>query len=131
MIRKLLCAGTCALVIVGARTFDASEGARRLQPSGTKIPRPPVMKITPPAGSAAPDGYAPIPEWLGQTRAPRQAKTAEYTVETIAAGFTGAFCFAFLPDGRFIVGERPGHIKIVGKDGKPSEVAGLPANLYA
>jgi len=108
------------------------SGARSFAQAVRPLPRPPApVPGAPPAGSAAPDGYAPIPEWLGQTRAPRPAKTAEYTVETIAEGFTGAFCFAFLPDGRFIVGERPGHIKIVGKDGKTSEVAGLPANLYA
>ena len=95
-----------------------------------RIPRPPVIKITPDAGSAAPDGYAPIPEWLGQTRAPRPAKTAEYTVETVAEGLTGAFCFSFLPDSRILVGERGGRIKIVGKDGKAREVVGLPADLF-
>src|SRR5438270_1532360 len=128
MASKRVCAGALCLAVVGARAFDASEGARRLsasareeperatvdapkrlwreggQPSGTNIPRPPVIKITPDAGSAAPDGYAPIPEWLGQTRAPRPAKTAEYTVETVAEGFTGAFCFSFLPDSRILVG---------------------------
>src|SRR5216117_2976416 len=78
-------------------------------------PRPPAQTGTPAGESAAPDGYAPIPAWLGQTRAPRPAKTAEYSVETVAEGFTGAFCFSFLPDGRIIVGERGGHIKIVGK----------------
>ena len=90
-----------------------------------------MIKLGPDAGSAAPDGYAPIPEWLGQTRAPRPAKTAEYSVETVAGGLTGAFCFSFLPDGRILVGERPGHIKIVGKDGKPTEVSGLLGNLFA
>jgi glucose/arabinose dehydrogenase len=82
-------------------------------------------------GSASPDGYAPIPEWAGQTRAPRAAKTAEYSVETVAEGFAGAFCFSFLPDGRILVGERPGHIKIVGKGGRVSEVEGLPSTLWA
>ena len=123
MIQRLLCAGALCLLTLGA--------ARGFQASVSKIPRPPVIKITPDDGSAAPDGYAPIPEWLGQTRAPRPAKTAEYSVETFAEGFAGAFSFSFLPDGRIIVGERPGHIKIVGKDGKSSEVVGLPANLYA
>jgi len=130
MIRKLLCAGACALVVVGARAFEATEGARGFQASGTKIPRPPVIKITPDDGSAAPDGYAPIPEWLGQTRAARPAKTAEYIVETVAEGFTGAFCFSFLPDSRILVGERGGHIKIVGKDGKAREVGGLPEKMF-
>jgi hypothetical protein len=44
----------------------------------------------------------------------------------------GGFSFHFLPDGRIIVGERPGRIKIVAKDGKVSEpLAGMPANLRA
>src|SRR6185295_19162114 len=82
--------------------------------------------------SAAPDGYAPIPQWLGQTRAPVPAKTAAFNVETVASGLAGAFSFHFLPDGRIIVGERPGRIKIVAKDGKVSEpLQGLPANLWA
>jgi glucose/arabinose dehydrogenase len=99
------------------------------------IPRPPAQAPGPPKpedGSAAPDGYAPIPEWLGQTRAPRPAKNAAYDVETVAEGLTGAFCFTVLPDGRMIVGERPGRIRIVGKDGKISEpIEGMPADLWA
>src|SRR5215510_924757 len=98
------------------------------------VPRPPAQAPGPPRpedGSAAPDGYAPIPEWLGQTRASRAAKTAAYDVETVAEGFAAAFCFSFLPDGRIIVGERPGRIKIVSKDGKVSEpIDGMPANLF-
>src|SRR5437773_11813591 len=97
------------------------------------VPRPPARPPgLPPGESAAPDGYAPIPQWLGQTRAPVPAKTAAYDVETVAEGFQGAFCFSFLPDGRIIVGERPGRIKIVGKDGKVSTpIEGLPSNLWA
>jgi glucose/arabinose dehydrogenase len=98
------------------------------------IPRAPA-RVGPPKpedGSAAPDGYAPIPEWLGQTRAPRPARTAEFVVETVAEGISGAFCFDFLPDGRMIVGERPGRIRIVAKDGKVSEpLEGMPSDLWA
>jgi glucose/arabinose dehydrogenase len=99
------------------------------------IPRPPAQEpgpAKPEAGSTAPDGYAPSPEWLGQTRAPRPAKTAVFDVVRVAEGLTGAMSFAFLPDGRIIVGERPGRIKIVGKDGKVSEpLEGMPPNLWA
>src|SRR5438876_12083095 len=114
---KILCAGALCLAFVqagasgpsaGARAFEPSGGARAFQASVARIPRPPVIKVGPEDGSAAPDGYAPIPEWLGQTRAPRPAKTAEYSIENVAEGFSGAFCFSFLPDGRIIVGERPG-----------------------
>ena len=63
---------------------------------------------------------------------PEPAKTAAYDVETVAEGLAGAFCFSFLPDGRIIVGERPGRIKIVGKDGKVSEpIDGMPSNMWA
>ena len=85
----------------------------------------------PPQGSAAPDGYAPSPAWLGQTRAPHPVKPSTYDVQTVAEGFTRAFCFSFLPDGRMLVGERPGHIKIVSPDGKVADVQGLPSNFYA
>jgi len=93
------------------------------------IPRPPAqIPNAPPDGSAAPDGYAPIPAWLGQTRAPRPARSEPFAVETVATGLSGGFSFHFLPDGRIIVSERPGRIRIVGKDGTPSTaLAGLPA----
>ena len=99
------------------------------------VPRPPARApgpARPEEGSAAPDGYEPAPAWPGQTRAPKPARSAAYIVETVAEGLTGAICFAFLPDGRMIVGERPGRIRIVGKGGAVSEpVAGLPPSLWA
>ena len=111
--------------------FCLCAGALVAQTRVPAVPRPPAQTPgAPPAGSAAPDGYAPIPEWLGQTRAPHPAKTADVVVDTVAEGLTGAFCFSFLPDGRMLVGERAGHIKIVGKDGKAAEVDGLPSNLW-
>jgi glucose/arabinose dehydrogenase len=98
------------------------------------VPRPRAQNGPPKPedGSAAPDGYAPVPQWPGQTRAPKPAATAAFSVETVAEGLSGAFCFNFFPDGRMIVSERAGRIKIVGTDGKTSEpLEGLPANLWA
>ena len=97
------------------------------------VPRPPAQAPgQAPAGeSAAPDGYQPLPQWLGQTRAPAPAKTEAFTVQTFAEGLNGA-AFQFLPDGRILLGERNGRIRIIGKDGKPSEpLAGMPADMYA
>ena len=121
MIRKSVCTATVLTTIASTFAFGQS-----IPP----VPRPPVIKITPEEGSAAPDGYAPVPQWLGQTRAPHPAKTAEYKVETVVEGLAGAFCFSFLPDGRILVGERSGHIKIVDKGSRTSEVAGLPTNMF-
>jgi len=126
MIRAVWLAG--ALLLAAGATEMAAQPAR-------VAPRPPAQAPGPPKpedGSAAPDGYAPIPEWLGQTRAPRPPKTAAYVVETVAEGLSGAFSFSFLPDGRMVVGERPGRIRIVGKDGKVSEpIQGLPSDVWA
>ena len=124
MIRRSLIAGV-ACVALGAVVINA-----QIKP----IPRPPAQ--TPgqqPAGeSAAPDGYAPVPQWLGQTRASVPAKTETFTVETFAEGLTGAFSFHFLPDGRIILSERgAGRIRIVSKDGKLSDpLGGMPASLW-
>src|SRR6266496_4217785 len=118
---------TCAICFVVCATEMKAQTMR-------VIPRPPAQAPGPPKpedGGTAPDGYAPLPEWLGQTRAPRAATTAAYDVETVVEGLAGAFCFSFLPDGRIIVGERPGRIRIVGKDGKLSEpVGGMPSNMF-
>src|SRR5688572_29741332 len=124
-----------AIVIAIAGTFASGSvsSAAAVQVQVVRAaPRPPAQTGGTPAGeSAAPDGYAPIPEWLGQTRAPKPAKTAPYAVETVVEGLAGAFSFNFLPDGRMIVAERAGRLRIVSKDGKISEVGGLPANLWA
>jgi glucose/arabinose dehydrogenase len=96
------------------------------------VPRPPVMTPGPEAGSTAADGYVPAPQWPGQTRAPQPDSTAAFEVRTFAEGLSAAFSFNFLPDGRIIVAERPGRIRIVGADGKVSEpIEGMPSNLWA
>jgi len=92
------------------------------------IPRPPAQKPgAPPDGSAAPDGYSPIPEWAGQTRAPRVAVSVPYTVETFATGVAGGYSIEFMPDGRLLLVERPGRLKIIDRSGGISPpVSGLP-----
>jgi glucose/arabinose dehydrogenase len=48
-------------------------------------------------------------------------------VETFASGIDHPWGFAFLPAGRLLVTERPGRMRIVGKDGKLSPaLAGVP-----
>jgi glucose/arabinose dehydrogenase len=49
-------------------------------------------------------------------------------VETVASGLDHPWGFAFLPDGRIIVTERSGNVRIVGRDGRVSTpLAGTPA----
>src|SRR6185436_6818974 len=51
-----------------------------------------------------------------------------FTVATIARALQNPWGLAFLPDGRMLVTERPGRLRIVAADGSLSRpVAGLPA----
>jgi aldose sugar dehydrogenase len=114
--------------ILGATAVAAMQGVRPV----ARPPAPVPGAARTDQGSAAPDGYTPKPQWLGQTRAPAPTVISRYTVQPVAEGFAGAFCFSFLPDGRIIVGERPGHIKIVARDGTVSApIEGLPPDLFA
>jgi glucose/arabinose dehydrogenase len=106
------------LVILGVDVIRADDVR--------KIPRPPAESSNE-AGSIAPDGYAPIPQWLGQTHAPLVAVASRYRTEVFATGLRSGFGFHFLPDGRIIVSERPGRIRLVSRDGRVSEpIGGLP-----
>ncbi|MDO8801074.1 PQQ-dependent sugar dehydrogenase [Phenylobacterium sp.] len=71
------------------------------------------------------------PAFENQTRAPEMKAGVEYEVKTVAEGLANPWAIAFLPDGKLLVSEKPGRLRIVGADGALSEpVAGLPA-VYA
>ena len=56
-----------------------------------------------------------------------ETKEGAIKVETVAEGLEVPWAAAFLPDGRMLVTERPGRLRIVAKDGKLSEpLAGMP-----
>lgn len=56
-----------------------------------------------------------------------KSEKASFRVETVASGLQNPWALAFLPDGRMLVTERPGRLRIVGKDGKLSApVEGVP-----
>ena len=66
------------------------------------------------------------PSRAEQTKAPEAPKTA-IQVKEIAKGFQNPWSLQFLPDGRMLVTERPGRMRLISMDGKVSEpVEGLP-----
>lgn len=61
------------------------------------------------------------------TDAPAPADPSKIKVETFAAGLDHPWGLQFLPDGRLLVTERPGRLRIVSKEGRLSKpVAGVP-----
>ncbi len=81
-----------------------------------------------PVETRPPNGEGQKPAFAGQTRAPGLVSKVAYEVQTAAEGLDHPWGLAFLPDGRLLISERAGRLRILGTDGKLSEpVAGLPA----
>ncbi len=76
-----------------------------------------------------PNGEGQKPAFPGQTRAPEQKLNVAYEVVTVSEGLANPWGLAFLPDGRMLVTERPGRLRVVSADGKTMSepVTGLPA----
>nr|WP_181409762.1 PQQ-dependent sugar dehydrogenase [Martelella alba] len=76
----------------------------------------------------APDQH---PAFAGQTRAPVLDQGVELNRKVIAEGLDSPWGMDQLPDGRYLVTERPGNLVIVSMDGAVSApVSGMPAVAY-
>jgi glucose/arabinose dehydrogenase len=74
-----------------------------------------------------PEAKGQVPAFPGQTRAPAVKSKTPYRVQTIASGLRFPWSVAFLPDGRFLVSERDGRMRVIAADGKLSPpLGGLP-----
>jgi glucose/arabinose dehydrogenase len=75
-----------------------------------------------------PNGEAQRPAFSEQTRAPEQKLNVAFNVVTVVEGLQNPWSLAFLPNGKMLVTERPGRLRVLSADGKLSEpVAGMPA----
>lgn len=75
------------------------------------------------AEANAPDQILASPD---QTRAPSMVSGVEFDVETVAEGLAEMWGMAFLPDGRMLVTERDGILRIVDNSQVSEPVAGIP-----
>src|SRR4051812_14062620 len=80
------------------------------------------------AQTAPPPIQPPAPAFPNQTRAPAPAQPSSIAIETLASGLQHPWALQFLPDGRFLISERPGYLRIVDRKGwMSSPIGGLPA----
>lgn len=103
-----------SLIFAVSLIFAACSGGDSSgQPGGSVETRPPNTDFR--------------PAFEGQTRAPLAASGVSIAVEEIASGLDHPWAIAFLPDGRLLVTERAGRLRIVTRTGAISEpVRGLP-----
>jgi aldose sugar dehydrogenase len=103
-----------------ASTLAMSACNRPAAPVGRQVPGEPVETRS----AHAPEHQPKSP---AQTRAPYRTENVAFDVEKVASGLEHPWGLSFLPDGAKLVTERPGRMRIIGKDGTLSApVAGVP-----
>ncbi len=104
-----------SLIFASALLFAACTGS----PSNGQQP-----------GGEVPQGAANAsftPAFAGQTRAPEARSGVTINSEVIATGLDHPWAIVFLPDGRMLVTERAGRLRVITRDGSISApVQGLP-----
>ena len=69
---------------------------------------------------------APKPAFAGQTGAPAPKTASAYEVKTIANKLDGPWSLAFLPNGKMLVSELAGNLRLIDQRGVSTLIAGVP-----
>jgi aldose sugar dehydrogenase len=122
-----LVAASCALVACAPKVPEVVEETKPT-PAAAPVPVP----TGPPLETNERNGVDYLPAFEGQTRVPGMNSGITLDVQVITPELDGPWAFELLPDGRYLVTERPGNLRIISADGKVSAPAkGLPKVAYA
>lgn len=131
--RALISIAAVSMLIACGHTVAQDNGqAGNLAPGGgSREQSRPRDEASAPPGAPVETGPKSVPEFEpafpGQTRVPAVKTRAGVQVTEIATGFDRPWAIAFLPDGRMLVTEKPGRLRIVtAVGGKSQPVSGLP-----
>lgn len=115
----------CAAIIPAALAAQTPSAPKRSRNSHG-FPAPQMVEGKP-IETRPPEKADDKPAFPGQTRAPYKA-SVPYNVTTLAENLNLPWSLAFLPDGKFLITEKPGAMRIIDKNGTVSApLAGVPA----
>ncbi len=124
MTRTLSLTVAATLALAGS-AIGQEAPASRIQGDAFSAPAAKTAGTAPAETEAPNTGYKPL--LPNQTRAPKPAEASQVEVATAVKGLASPWAMEFLPDGRMIVTEKAGKIRLVAKDGTPGPaLAGVP-----
>jgi glucose/arabinose dehydrogenase len=114
--RIVALASSASLMVLAAACGARGESDTTAAASGAQVESRPA------------NGQGQTPAFAGQTRASGVTTEAKLASTVVAAGLEHPWGLALLPDGRWLVTERPGRLRIITAEGQKGEpITGLPA----
>ena len=115
---------TCALLPFAALIGASCPCTSGAVPAATAQTPTATISMDLPENAPLDPSLKNVPATVG--RANLTPSAPPFTI-TQTGQFSSPFAIAFLPDGRLLVTEKPGHLKLRATDGSVTEIAGVPA----